>query len=200
MTSVSQALSNIDWQVTGTAIWAFVNTPIVCALLPATIAAVLAQRVNLVVQQNVASLDAARAAASAQDQLGVEPEGTDVVTGAPSPDGASAPSPRPQLSEEENRRLDAGAASVQSIKAYVDRTAQSVPDGRRRRKYNNIPRHDYRVLVLALAEDGVIPNEDASRLNHAFSLWRRFQRRRTPVPEFVVSELRTIEREFSNRR
>lgn len=196
MQAISGVFANVDWP----AIWAFVNTPIVCALLPATIAAVLAQRVNLVVQQNEATLDAARATANAQDRLGssTDPVADNVPSAAPAPEGPSAA--RAPLSDEDNKKLDAGAALIQKIKDYVDAVANDVRDGRKRRKYNNIPRRDYRVVVLALAEDGAIPSEDASRLNHAFSLWRRFQNRQSPVPDFVLSELRAIEKQFVGRR
>ncbi|MEQ1709760.1 MAG: hypothetical protein ABL864_15655 [Terricaulis sp.] len=154
---------------------------------------------NLVVQQNVASLDAARATANAQERLGSEADGAanGGLDQTAQSDGTGTQSPRAPLSDEENRRLDQGATLIQSIKSHVERTAQAVRDGRRRRKYNNLPRHDFRVLVFALVEDGAIANEEASQLNHAFSLWRRFQRRRTPVPDFVLTELRSVEKQFA---
>jgi len=197
MQMIREAFATIDWQ----AVWTFVNEPIVCALLPATIAAVLAQRVNLVVQQNEATLDAARATANAQDQLRGDPGDSPEPDPSPSSPGGPAPNAiRPPLSDEDNKKLDVGAELIQKIKAAVDAVADGARDGRKRRKYNNIPRHDYRVVVLALAEDGLISGEEASQLTHAFSLWRRFQTRQKSVPDFVISELKSVERQFAARR
>lgn len=204
MESINATLSNVDWETFGAATWAFANQPIVCALLPTTIAAILAQRVNVVVQQNLASLDAIRATASAQDQLDVEgggepQDGIVAEAAPPAAESGTSPSTRAPPLEDGARRLALGAALIKSLKDYVERTAQGIRDGRRRRKYNNLPRHDYRVWVLALAEDGAISNEDASQLNHAFALWRRFKTGKVPVPEFVISELKSIERQYSHR-
>ncbi|MGD9814735.1 MAG: hypothetical protein AB7Q23_00550 [Hyphomonadaceae bacterium] len=181
-------LANINWAH----VWAFANQPFVCALVPAAIAAVLAQRVNKVVLQNEASLDAIRATAIAQDKIFDEigEDAANVQAGAPTE------APRKSLAPEDVRRLDEGAALIQRLKDHVEKVAADARDGRKRRKYRNIARHDYRVLILSLAEDGAFSQEDAARLNHAFSLWRRFKSRRTAVPDFVLAELKDTVKHF----
>jgi hypothetical protein len=207
MENLRSYVSSVDWAATGSQLWVFVNQPIICALLPAIIAGVLAQRVNLVVQQNVAATDALKAESRARGKLADQGEGDvspEAAGGPAGPQGGGSLSQAPpsvsgasSWTNDDETRFQQGAEAINQIKAYVEHVAANARDGRRRRKYTNIPRHDYRVLLLSLGEDAEIPMDDVNRINHALSLWNRFRTKRKSVPDFVIAELKETAKRYT---
>lgn len=82
-----------------------------------------------------------------------------------------------------------GADIVGTLKEYVDRAADRVSDGRKKRKYSNLGKRDYRVIILALEDDGVISHSVASELLTAFDAWRPYSTNAAAVPDDVIDLL-----------
>jgi hypothetical protein len=70
--------------------------------------------------------------------------------------------------------------------------ADRVTDGRTKRKYDNISRRDYRVIVAALGKDGGFSEEVRESLTTAFDQWRTYRNGRTPVPSDLVLQLEKL--------
>lgn len=82
-----------------------------------------------------------------------------------------------------------GAEIIGTLKEYVDRSAEHVSDGRKKRKYQNLGKRDYRVRILALEDDGVISHSVASELLTAFDAWRPYSTNAAAVPDDVIELL-----------
>jgi hypothetical protein len=74
---------------------------------------------------------------------------------------------------------------IQDAKRFLDGRAIDDPDGRHKRTYIAIPRHDYLVLAVALKDRGRIEQEQLNAASNLFSLWKIYDKRngKKTVPE-----------------
>jgi hypothetical protein len=79
--------------------------------------------------------------------------------------------------------------AMDALKGLVDETVGRISDGRKLRKYENIGRRDYRLIVAALGGDGLLPDEVAGSLIRAFELWRGYRSHVRRTPADVADEL-----------
>jgi hypothetical protein len=134
------------------------------------------------------------------DDLMEADEGASELAMAPAP-AASAPAPaqaRKQATSDGvlfsmrsklQSNFSDGADIIGTLKEYVDRAAEHVSDGRKKRKYGNLGKRDYRVRILALEDDGVISHSVASELLTAFDAWRPYSTNAAAVPDDVIDLL-----------
>tara|TARA_R110000850_G_scaffold129227_5_gene249070 strand:+ start:12526 stop:13281 length:756 start_codon:yes stop_codon:yes gene_type:complete len=128
------------------------------------------------------------------DHLMEADEGTSELAMA-SESAASAPAPaRRQAAPDsaffgKQANFIGGADIIGTLKEYVDRAADHVSDGRKKRKYSNLGKRDYRVIILALEDDGVISHSVASELLTAFDAWRPYSTNAAAVPDDVIDLL-----------
>ncbi|WP_430405091.1 hypothetical protein [Hyphomonas sp.] len=130
------------------------------------------------------------------DHLMEADEGTSELAMAPAP---VAPQPAPAHARKQGAPDSAffgkqanfigGADIIGTLKEYVDRAADHVSDGRKKRKYSNLGKRDYRVIILALEDDGVISHSVASELLTAFDAWRPYSTNAAAVPDDVIDLL-----------
>lgn len=74
------------------------------------------------------------------------------------------------------------------VKDYVEDKIERIPDGRKRRKYNPIPRYTYSEITELLESDEVITSQVALAIDEMDSAFRSLRNRKTPVtPDRVVA-------------
>ncbi|MFN3912304.1 hypothetical protein [Hyphomonas sp.] len=104
--------------------------------------------------------------------------------------------PQAPVTEDDQRRLfNRGSASIARLKQYVDSLAENAPDGRRHRKYSNVPRHDYRPIVQMIVDDKSskeLTKEKAEKSIDAFSLWRPYQTGKRHLSDAIVQEIESF--------
>jgi hypothetical protein len=185
-----RVLREADWPAIGNTALFVANQPIVCALLPAIVGWILAVRVRNVVEKNADALETRRLEGELADtapSTGAEATGNA---------GVAAAQPEGEQSSQPAENFAQGAKWIAELKAVVDQKAKNARDGRRRRRYGNIDRYDYRVLVLALAEGGEIGPEERDEIVQAFTKWTRFRNGRVNVPQNVVADIRRLVRKL----
>jgi len=67
------------------------------------------------------------------------------------------------------------------VKDYVENKIDHISDGRKRRKYNPIPRYTYEEITELLEDDGVLSPEKAEAIDNMDSAFRSLRNRKTPV-------------------
>ncbi|MGD9967882.1 MAG: hypothetical protein AB7T59_15280 [Hyphomonadaceae bacterium] len=166
--------------------WDVLNSSIVATTLSAAVGIFVASRVGQVAAESkVASEQAARtrhAIERDQDEADAEAAAT----------AAAGVDVDPQHQTQAKATFHRAASAIRSLKDYVDARADRVRDGRVRRKYNNISRRDYRVLITALGADGGLAEEQRKELMEAFDRWRSFRTGRQTVSERVAAEYETL--------
>ena len=74
------------------------------------------------------------------------------------------------------------------VKDYVEGKIERISDGRKRRKYNPIPRYTYEEITGLLERDGIINEEKADAIDDMDAAFRSLRNRKTPVtPERVAA-------------
>ncbi len=88
------------------------------------------------------------------------------------------PEPRiePEVQDEPTFRLETREV-VKKAKDFLNDLASEDPDGRHKRTYNAISRHDYVVLAVALNERGQLTDDQLSAAYDIFSEWAAYERR-----------------------
>jgi hypothetical protein len=184
-----------DW--IGGPFWSLLNTPFMASLVPSIVGLLLTRRVAELSEANQDS----NAIRSAEIQIAERDRDKDESTAPASANAdpldsffaaslnevverASAP-----LAEELlGRRLRLTPEYVQELEAKMNlikgQLSQRIDalDGRRIRKYANVARYDYRPIILMLARDDAITDEEAYRLVEIFTLWMRYIRRKNEIP------------------
>jgi hypothetical protein len=89
------------------------------------------------------------------------------------------------LSQADIDELD---AKIDYIKDRIDTLIKGL-DGRRRRKYQNVARYDYRPLVLMLASDGSLNAADAQELVDLLTIWRSHLVKKAKLPHDVATRI-----------
>ncbi len=112
---------------------------------------------------------------------------------APEPSPESRAPPNVMFSRDVQNEFDRGADIISDIKAMVDERIASLRDGRKKRKYKNIGKRDYRLRVLALHNDEALNSDLVALLLRVFELWRPYQRNVKDIPEGLVEELGQLE-------
>ena len=125
------------------------------------------------------------------EEATVEPELPDMAASVP----PRTESPRPARSPDsaffgKQANFIEGADLIGKLKEFVDSAAGHVSDGRKKRKYRNLGKRDYRVIILALEDDGVISHPVAAELLTAFDAWRPFSTNTVAVPDDVIALLK----------
>ena len=191
----------INWGMLGKILLDIANQPIVCAMLPALVGWVLAVRVRTIVESNADALETRRLEGELADTSGNQngtPSEPPNVLAAPTIQDKEAPESSGDTEPSEDtgppENFAQGSKWIMELKKYVDEKAKNAKDGRKRRRYANIDRYDYRVLVLALAEAGEISAEDKDEINRAFTKWSRYRNGRVTVPYNMVVETRKLVR------
>lgn len=67
------------------------------------------------------------------------------------------------------------------VKDYVENIIENIRDGRKRRKYNPIPRYTYMEITNLLEGDGIISAETAAAIDEMDGAFRSLRNRKTPV-------------------
>lgn len=101
--------------------------------------------------------------------------------------------PLGEVADAEDYRLEA-SGKVQDTKDFLEEVVTGDQDRRRRKTYENIPRHDYTVLALALHARGRLTADQLSAAMRIFSLWNLYGRGKAAakvVPKGVLRELRS---------
>lgn len=164
--------------------WAILNSGIVTTLLSSLVGIYLAQRVNKVAQTAQAQQDAARDSESAE------------VDDKPLP----TPTPANGVNRQEIREsFQAASVYIERLKAYVDAKAERVRDGRTRRKYENVRRNDYRVLIGVIEKDGGWKglNKQHDELFDIFEKWRPYARGGALVPADFMETLKAAAKRYN---
>jgi hypothetical protein len=195
--------------------WEMANSELIIAVATLTIGVVVNRRVGRIaekVDDNQLGDDLAKElqdrtyvpdsiAKRAMSQTGdleeaeMEPVFPDMAGPAPQPAMAprSAPARAPAAPEsallKKQSSFIGGADIIGKLKAYVDRVTEHVSDGRKKRKYHNLGKRDYRVRTLALEDDGVISHPVAAELLAAFDAWRPYSTNTAAVPDEVIALL-----------
>jgi hypothetical protein len=170
--------------------WTFLNAPFIAGLIPALVGLLLSKRVAEVAE-NSKNAEAVRSAEFQVHELAREQDAHELRTavedvGAPQ---AAASSSEPQ------QNLPSSAASglpetvvgeleekIDTIKTEIRHRVAEL-DGRKRKKYENVPRYDYRPIALMLARDGAMTDEDAYRLVEIFSVWMNYRLNKPMLPQ-----------------
>lgn len=175
--------ANKDW-------WDILNSSFITTFVSAGVGLFLAQRVNKVAQTNQAENDAKRATEAAKADLD-EADKPDTV-GAPQAAEARPADPRIKTSFKE------ASKHIDSLKAYVEAKAQRVSDGRTKRKYENIPRNDYRIIVGAIEKDGGWSADELVDLDTIFDKWRPYSRGRVLVPDDYLKMIEGFAKQYKS--
>lgn len=166
--------------------WDILNSSIVATTLSAIVGIIVAGRVGQVAAQTKeATAEATRgrhAMERAEDEAAAE-----------AAEVASAPADE---QVEARARFHRAATAIRALKDYVDARASRVTDGRVRRKYDNIPRRDYREIIKALEEDGGLVGEELRELRDAFERWRSFRTGKQTVFERMMNEYETLAEKY----
>ena len=167
-----EAFANENW-------WTIVNSSIVATVLSSAVGIFVATRVGQVAAESravtKAKRDTERAKSRAEDEAPVE-------------EAAAAAAPPSPEQAEERARFHRAASGIRALKDYVDARADRVQDGRVGRKYDNISRHDYRVMIATLGSDGGLSDLELKELTNLFERWQPFRTGRQLVSESVASE------------
>ena len=105
--------------------------------------------------------------------------------------GMAAP-PGGDTGESGNPLQSEASHVVNAAKKFVDGRLDSQHDGRKRRKYANIGKRDYRVRVLAARDDGLITGTQALNLLGVFETWRPYGTGRKIVTEDIISKMKRL--------
>lgn len=160
--------------------WSVLNSGIVTTGLSAVVGIYLAQRVNKVAETTQAQTDAASATDAEKAELREE---------------RAAPPPGPDDARIKTS-FEAASPYVVALKSFVEAKTQRVRDGRTKRKYENIPRNDYRIIVGAIEKDGGWTPEELTELNSIFDQWRSYSRGLVLVPDFFLEKLKALARRY----
>lgn len=168
--------------------WTFLNAPFIAGLIPALVGLLLSKRVAEVAETNK-NVEAVRAAESQVQEMTRELQSLEMrdtvedaaktqTTVTPAPTNSAAVAASDALTEDVVAQLE---EKIRNIKTEIQHRIREL-DGRKSRKYESVPRYDYRPIVLMLARDGGITDEDAYTLVEIFSVWmtHRLEKRMLP--------------------
>lgn len=160
-------------------LWDLLNAPVIVAI----IAAVIGWRIN----RNLLSAQAKSEAAIENAAITSRLREDETAPDAPE-DGQVVRSGLSRIQERntepsENPLFSEASSEISKLKQTIDLIARRAPDGRNRRKYKNLPRTDYRVLVVALHDDGNINDNEKDAWLAALNAWNRHKNRRIPISE-----------------
>lgn len=190
-------------------LWELLNSELIAALIIGLFGLFLGRKVNRLSEK---AEDTATAAAYEReladlevaepqplpDESAVEPPATPMPSrkaSAPAAPGSdSMPvGGLPDLAEDtipERNPLQSDASHIVSrAKKYVDEQLDAQKDGRKRRRYENIGKRDYRMRVLAARDDDLISEAQAANLLDVFETWRPFGTGRRVVTQDVLDHL-----------
>lgn len=175
--------------------WTFINTPFMSGLIPAMVGLLLSRRIAEVAENNkdaevirsaeaqIAEIDrsqdvqdlktAVDDAAPAQPALHATPDGLAAQAGSPFPDDLVG------LPDDVVAQLD---EKIERIKVELGHRIREL-DGRRARKYENITRYDYRPIVLMLARDQALTDDEAYSLIEIFTVWTGHRKKKRMLPQ-----------------
>ena len=74
------------------------------------------------------------------------------------------------------------------VKDYVEAQIERISDGRKRRKYNPIPRYTYEEISSLLERDGIVSKAKADAIDAMDAAFRSLRNRKTPVTTERVAE------------
>ncbi|MFT3726471.1 MAG: hypothetical protein QM759_01400 [Terricaulis sp.] len=164
-----------------TTFWTVINSPALVAAITGLLAILINRRVERLAEQT----EDAQKTADLAEQLN---QNDDKPVAQPLP---SSSVPLQPAGEPEDFYTEA-AALMDRFKRYVDRAIEKAPDGRNKRRYKNLGKRDYRVPIVALAEDHNLTEGEKGDLMLAFETWRPFQTHQQPTPKPVLSQLKRI--------
>ena len=174
-------------------VWEFLNSPIATN----TIFPVMGFVLLLVFNRNAQANRDQQQIILTQQQFN-ETETAEAV--APTDSTVDRNEPQAADTEHSQRELfSRGSTSIARLKQYVDLLAEKAPDGRRRRKYSNVPKYDYRPIVQMILDDRSskdLTKENAEKSIDAFSLWRPYQTGKRLLTESIVLEIERLVNEI----
>jgi hypothetical protein len=162
--------------------WDILNSSIVATTLSAIVGIIVAGRVGQVAMQTKEATAEATRTRHAMERAEDE-------TAAEAAEVASAPA---EGQIEARARFHRAATAIRALKDYVDARASRVADGRVRRKYDNIPRRDYREIIKALEADGGLAGDELKELRDAFERWRSFRTGKQTVFERMMNDYEAL--------
>lgn len=78
----------------------------------------------------------------------------------------------------------------------IEAKINSISDGRRKLKYDRIPRYQYNPIISALERDGQINPAVAAAFIELNSTFLRYKPRNRPVPDEIVGVMRVLDRQL----
>lgn len=181
-------LSGGFWPWLLTDFWAFMNAPFIAGLIPALVGLLLSKRVAEVAEnsKNVEAIRSAEAQVQDLDRSQGVMELREAVDELPAAVRAQADenvgsqnAEASGLSPSVVEQLD---LKIEEIKVELSHRIREL-DGRRGRKYENVPRYDYRPIVLMLARDGALSDDEAYTLVEIFTVWSAHKRKKSLLPQ-----------------
>ena len=147
----------------------------------------LARRVAQVADSNKVSdaVRSAQAQVSAIDKEDGEPLELNILAPAAVVEVQAVP-------PETNGQVIQLAEKIEAIKQSIEERISTL-DGRRRRKYDNIARYDYRPIVIMLAQDSAVKEARAYRLVDLLTVWRSHRRKKHQLPQDKAAEIMAFE-------
>lgn len=100
--------------------------------------------------------------------------------------------PEPPGAESGNPLQSEASHIVNEAKRFVDGRLEKQLDGRKKRKYENIGKRDYRMRVLAARDDKLISDTQAVDLLGIFETWRPYGTGRRAVEADILDSLRNL--------
>lgn len=200
-----------DWL--GGPFWSLLNTPFMASLVPSIVGLLLTRRVAELSEANQdsnairsAEIQIAERDRDKEEPTATAPANTDPIDSfiAASLNEVVERSSAPDIEELVRSRLRLAPENVQELEAKMNllkgQLTQRIDalDGRRIRKYANVARYDYRPIILMLARDGAITDDEAYRLVEIFTVWMRHKRRKDEIPQDKADMIRDFR--FTRRR
>lgn len=198
-----------DWL--GGPFWSLLNTPFMASLVPSIVGLLLTRRVAELSEANqdsnaIRSAEIQIAERDKEEPIAPVPANADpidsfiaaslseVVERRSAPDAEELLRSRLRLTPEYVQELE---AKMNLLKGQLSQRIDAL-DGRRIRKYANVARYDYRPIILMLARDGAITDDEAYRLVEIFTVWMRYKRRKNEIPQDKAEMIRDFR--FAKRR
>lgn len=165
-------------------IWSILNSQFLVAVVGAGLGFLLNKRWREVKESNEDATDIRLAQQEVRSEDAESRNQPDLGINADLPTG---PTPNPP-----DPRREEALQLVKVLKELVEKRVEKA-DGRHRRTYDKINRHDYRVLLRLMLLRKDISEGDCATADLAFRLWQPFSKglgARNPIPKAVVDALR----------
>ena len=188
-------ISQVLWRWLLTDFWAFMNAPFIAGLIPAIVGLLLTKRVAEVAETNK-NVEAIRSAEAQVQDFARSQDAMELRDAVDELPAAVASAPLEGLAE-----APAGAAlglppevvaqledKIDEIKVELTHRIREL-DGRRGRKYENVPRYDYRPIILMLAQDDAISDDEAYTLVELFTVWSAHKRKKHMLPQARAQQI-----------